>query len=200
MLRALPLSHESDGYFFVRRNRVTLKTRSEAGGRECHPGSLPSGKRISKLPLLERAASGRINASEGRGEDEKRLAEGEKPVLEIEAEAREAGLLGPGSPVSQNKAFRSARKMLGIKPHRQCGAGARGLWAPAHIRADAGSACGKEGLGSSAGKSPQSRPSRRPWQDTPYSGRGSICERPGACYRDHSDGRRKHASINGRRA
>jgi hypothetical protein len=40
------------------------------------------------------------------------------PVLEIEREAREAGLLGPDSPISQNKSFRSARDMLEISPRR----------------------------------------------------------------------------------
>jgi len=50
------------------------------------------------------------------------------PVLEIEREAREAGLLGPHSPISQNKSFRSARDMLEISPRRKGGAGAKGQW------------------------------------------------------------------------
>ena len=56
------------------------------------------------------------------------LAAGPMPVLEIEREARDAGLLGPDSPVSQNKAFRSARDILGISPQRKGGAGAKGQW------------------------------------------------------------------------
>jgi len=82
-----------------------------------------------------------LNASEGRGVAEKRtnkdeaanflrtvLAGGALPVLQIESEARDAGLLGPGSPISQNKAFRSAREDLGIRPQRQGGTGATGQW------------------------------------------------------------------------
>jgi len=56
------------------------------------------------------------------------LAGGAMPVLEIEREAREAGLLGPDSPISQNKSFRSARDMLEISPRRKGGAGAKGQW------------------------------------------------------------------------
>jgi hypothetical protein len=56
------------------------------------------------------------------------LAGGETPVLQIEAEARNAGLLGPDQPISQNKSFRSARDMLGIKPERRGGTGASGQW------------------------------------------------------------------------
>jgi putative DNA primase/helicase len=56
------------------------------------------------------------------------LAAGPMPVLEIEREARDAGLLGPDSPISQNKAFRSARDTLGISPQRKGGAGAKGQW------------------------------------------------------------------------
>ena len=56
------------------------------------------------------------------------LAEGALPVLRIELEAREAGLLGPDNPISQNKPFRLAREQLGIAPQRQGGAGANGLW------------------------------------------------------------------------
>jgi putative DNA primase/helicase len=56
------------------------------------------------------------------------LAKGAMPVLEIEREARDAGLLGPDSPISQNKSFRSARDMLEISPQRKGGAGAKGQW------------------------------------------------------------------------
>ncbi|MVT52533.1 AAA family ATPase [Bradyrhizobium yuanmingense] len=56
------------------------------------------------------------------------LSEGAIPVLQIEAEAREAGLLGPDKPISQNKAFRSARDMLGISPQRRGGTGSKGQW------------------------------------------------------------------------
>lgn len=83
-----------------------------------------------------------LSASEGRGgaggkrtnKDEAAdflrsvLADGPLPVLQIEAEARQAGLLGPDQPISQNKAFRSARDMLGIKPMRRGGTGASGQW------------------------------------------------------------------------
>jgi hypothetical protein len=50
------------------------------------------------------------------------------PVLEIEREARDAGLLGPDIPISQNKSFRSAREILGIVPQRKGGVGAKGQW------------------------------------------------------------------------
>jgi putative DNA primase/helicase len=56
------------------------------------------------------------------------LAPGAMPVLEIEQEARDAGLLGPDSPISQNKSFRSARDVLGISPQRKGGTGAKGQW------------------------------------------------------------------------
>jgi hypothetical protein len=82
-----------------------------------------------------------LNASEGRGAGDKRtnkheaanflrtvLAGGAMAVLQVEAEAREAGLLGPDSPISQNKAFRSAREELSIVPQRQGGTGAKGQW------------------------------------------------------------------------
>jgi AAA domain-containing protein len=82
-----------------------------------------------------------LNASESRGTGEKGtnkheaanflptvLVGGALPVLQIESEAREAGLLGPDSPISQNKAFRSARKELGIAPQRQGGTAAKGQW------------------------------------------------------------------------
>jgi putative DNA primase/helicase len=82
-----------------------------------------------------------LTASETRGRTDNRsgkdeaadflrgvLAGGAMPVLEIEREAREAGLLGPDSPISQNKSFRSARDMLEISPRRKGGAGAKGQW------------------------------------------------------------------------
>jgi hypothetical protein len=82
-----------------------------------------------------------LNASESRRGGEKRtskdeavdflrtiLAAGALPVLQIEAEARDAGLLGPENPISQSKAFRSARDNLGITPQRRGGAGAKGQW------------------------------------------------------------------------
>ena len=84
-----------------------------------------------------------LSASEGRrgGDGERRtnkddaadflrsvLAGGAAPVLQIEAEARSAGLLGADKPISQNKAFRSAREMLGITPQRRGGTGASGQW------------------------------------------------------------------------
>lgn len=56
------------------------------------------------------------------------LALGAMPVTEVEREARGAGLLGPDSPISQNKSFRSARDVLGIVPQRTGGAGANGQW------------------------------------------------------------------------
>ncbi len=56
------------------------------------------------------------------------LAVGAMPVTEIEQEARGAGLLGPDSPISQNKSFRSARDGLGIIPQRRGGMGAKGQW------------------------------------------------------------------------
>lgn len=56
------------------------------------------------------------------------LAAGAVPVLEIEQEARAAGLLGAESSISQNKAFRSARTLLGIAPKRMGGTGALGKW------------------------------------------------------------------------
>jgi putative DNA primase/helicase len=82
-----------------------------------------------------------LSASENRRADEGRtgkddaadflravLAAGAMPVLEIEQEARAAGLLGAESSISQNKAFRSARTLLGITPQRTGGTGAAGKW------------------------------------------------------------------------
>jgi hypothetical protein len=50
------------------------------------------------------------------------------PVTEVEREARDAGLLGAESPISQNKAFRSARETLKISPKREGGMGTAGRW------------------------------------------------------------------------
>ncbi len=82
-----------------------------------------------------------LSASESRGNNEGRSGKDEAadflkglltvegtPVLEIEREAREAGLLGPDSPISQNKSFRSAREALGVVPQRKGGTGASGKW------------------------------------------------------------------------
>jgi putative DNA primase/helicase len=56
------------------------------------------------------------------------LASGAMPVLEIEREAREAGLLGLDTPISQNKPLRSAANDLGIIRHRKGGTAAKGQW------------------------------------------------------------------------
>ena len=82
-----------------------------------------------------------LSASENRGAGEGRsgkdaaadflralLAAGPMPVHEIEQEARAAGLLGAESPIGQNKAFRSARTILGIAPYRTGGAAGSGKW------------------------------------------------------------------------
>jgi hypothetical protein len=81
-----------------------------------------------------------LSASESRGGDRHTnkdeaanflrtvLAGGALPVLQIESEARDAGLLGPDRPISQNKAFRSAREELSIVPQRQGGTAAKGQW------------------------------------------------------------------------
>jgi putative DNA primase/helicase len=82
-----------------------------------------------------------LSASENRGADEGRtgkddaadflraiLAAGPMPVLEIAQDARSAGLLGTESSISQSKAFRSARTLLGITPKRTGGTGATGKW------------------------------------------------------------------------
>jgi putative DNA primase/helicase len=82
-----------------------------------------------------------LSASESGGNNEGRSGKDEAadflrgllttegtPVLEIEREAREAGLLGPDSPISQNKSFRSARESLGVIPQRKGGTGASGQW------------------------------------------------------------------------
>jgi putative DNA primase/helicase len=77
-----------------------------------------------------------LSASESRGADEGRigkddaadflravLAAGAMPVLEIEQEARAAGLLA-----ADRSVFRSARTLLGITPRRTGGTGASGKW------------------------------------------------------------------------
>jgi hypothetical protein len=82
-----------------------------------------------------------LTASESRGNNESRSGKDEAAdflrglltaegiaVIEIEREAREAGLLGPDSAISQNKSFRSAREALGVVPQRKGGAGASGQW------------------------------------------------------------------------
>jgi putative DNA primase/helicase len=82
-----------------------------------------------------------LSASENRGANAGRtgkddaadflravLALGPMPVLEIEQDARDAGLLGAESSISQSKAFRSARTLLGITPKRTGGTGATGKW------------------------------------------------------------------------
>jgi putative DNA primase/helicase len=56
------------------------------------------------------------------------LAAGGMPVLEIEREARRAGLLGAESSISQEKAFRSARLSLGVTSQRTGGTAASGNW------------------------------------------------------------------------
>jgi hypothetical protein len=56
------------------------------------------------------------------------LGSGAMPVTEVEREARDAGLLGPDSPISQSKCFRSARDIVGIVPQREGGTGAKGRW------------------------------------------------------------------------
>lgn len=54
------------------------------------------------------------------------LAAGPAEVLEIERQAREAGLLGEKQPISQCKPIRAARNALGIKPYQE---GRQWLWA-----------------------------------------------------------------------
>jgi putative DNA primase/helicase len=82
-----------------------------------------------------------LSASESRGNNEGRSGKDEAAdflrglltaegiaVLEIEREAREAGLLGPDSPISQNKSFRCAREALGVVPKRKGGMADKGQW------------------------------------------------------------------------
>jgi putative DNA primase/helicase len=57
------------------------------------------------------------------------LAESALKVIEVEAEARAACLLGAGQSISQSKPFRAARKILGIKPYQAKGERASGwVW------------------------------------------------------------------------
>jgi hypothetical protein len=57
------------------------------------------------------------------------LVAGEMSVGDIEAEAKAAGLLGPGQPISQCKPIRAARSALGVVIRREgYGPGARFLW------------------------------------------------------------------------
>jgi AAA domain len=56
------------------------------------------------------------------------LVGGPMAAKEIERLAVEAGLLGDGKPIGQCKAFRLARKELGIEPARVGGLGAGGQW------------------------------------------------------------------------
>ena len=54
------------------------------------------------------------------------LAHGPRDVLEVESLARAATLLGTDKPLRQNKAFREARKQLGVIASREgFGAGAK---------------------------------------------------------------------------
>jgi hypothetical protein len=57
------------------------------------------------------------------------LAGGPVTVTVVEAEARAAGLLGPGQEVTGAKLFRRAKKSLGIRSKR-VGFGAAGDWWP----------------------------------------------------------------------
>jgi hypothetical protein len=58
------------------------------------------------------------------------LAGGPVKVLDLEQEARDAGLLGEDQRLSQSKPFRSAREVLGIKPYQPKGVKAGGwMWA-----------------------------------------------------------------------
>jgi hypothetical protein len=57
------------------------------------------------------------------------LANGALKVIEIEAQAREACLLGASHSIGQSKPFRAARKILGIKPYQAEGQRAGGwVW------------------------------------------------------------------------
>jgi hypothetical protein len=55
------------------------------------------------------------------------LAREPMKVADVEAEARNAGLLGPEQLIGQSKPFRTARKALGIEPKRS-GFGKNGEW------------------------------------------------------------------------
>ena len=56
------------------------------------------------------------------------LSPGPLSVKEIEAHAIEARLLTEGKPISQSKPFRSARKILSVKYHREGGLAGDGRW------------------------------------------------------------------------
>jgi hypothetical protein len=51
-------------------------------------------------------------------------------VLDIEREAREAGLLGPDAVIGQSRAFRDARKKISAQSRRdgRVGGGGRWIW------------------------------------------------------------------------
>jgi putative DNA primase/helicase len=71
---------------------------------------------------------GRTSKDEAADFLQKLLAAGPLPVKEIEAQAVEAGLLGEGKPIGQNKAFRAARDSLQIAANRAGGLGGQGRW------------------------------------------------------------------------
>ena len=56
------------------------------------------------------------------------LKSGPMGVLDIEREAREAGLLGPDAVIGQSRAFRDARKKIGAQARRDGGVGGGGRW------------------------------------------------------------------------
>jgi hypothetical protein len=56
------------------------------------------------------------------------LADGALDVLDLEATARKAGLLGPRQQIQHDKAFKKAKKSLGIRSIRD-GFGSKGKWA-----------------------------------------------------------------------
>src|SRR5215471_10885802 len=56
------------------------------------------------------------------------LKSGPMGVLDIEREAREAGLLGPDAVIGQNRAFRDARKKIGALSRRDGRVGGGGRW------------------------------------------------------------------------
>jgi putative DNA primase/helicase len=73
-------------------------------------------------------AGARTNKDEAADFLQKLLAAGPLPVKEIEAQAVEAGLLGEGKPIGQNKAFRAARDSLQVGANRAGGLGGQGRW------------------------------------------------------------------------
>ncbi len=83
-----------------------------------------------------------LSASENRGSEEVRSGKDEAidflkglltvegiAVLDIERQARQAGLLGLDSAISQNKCFRAARKALGVVARRNGGSNGQWVWA-----------------------------------------------------------------------